>query len=156
MLLDIIMPGGMNGIETLKKLRQTQPDLNVVMMSAQQDIETAVKAMELGARNYLVKPKSVSEILQTVNPFLELSRLSRENEVLKSQIGARDEMIGKGGAIQQLRTQIRQVASSDLSVLITGENGTGKQLVADAIHQQSHGTGAVHFAELRRTSRRTH
>lgn len=136
-LLDIIMPGGMNGIETLKKLKQTQPDLNVVMMSAQQDIETAVKAMELGARNYLVKPKSVSEILQTVNPFLELSRLSRENEVLKSQIGVRDEMIGKGGAIQQLRTQIRQVASSDLSVLITGENGTGKQLVADAIHQQS-------------------
>ena len=136
-LLDIIMPGGMNGIETLKKLRQTQPDLNVVMMSAQQDIETAVKAMELGARNYLVKPKSVSEILQTVNPFLELSRLSRENEVLKSQIGVKDEMIGKGGAIQQLRTQIGQVASSDLSVLITGENGTGKQLVADAIHQQS-------------------
>ena len=136
-LLDIIMPGGMNGIETLKKLRQTQPELNVVMMSAQKDIETAVKAMELGARNYLVKPKSVSEILQTVNPFLELSRLSRENEVLKSQIGVKDEMIGKGGAIQQLRTQIGQVASSDLSVLITGENGTGKQLVADAIHHQS-------------------
>ena len=136
-LLDIIMPGGMNGIETLKKLRQTQPDLNVVMMSVQQDIETAVKAMELGARNYLVKPKSVSEILKTVNPFLELSRLSRENEVLKSQIGVKDEMIGKGGAIQQLRTQIGQVAPSNLSVLITGENGTGKQLVADAIHQQS-------------------
>ncbi len=136
-LLDIIMPGGMNGIETLTNLRKTQPDLNVVMMSAQQDIETAVKAMELGARNYLVKPKTVSEILHTVNPFLELLRLSRENEVLKSQIGVKDEMIGTGGAIQQLRTQIRQVASSDLSVLITGENGTGKQLVADAIHQQS-------------------
>lgn len=136
-LLDIIMPGGMNGIATLKKLRQSQPDLNVVMMSAQQDIETAVKAMELGARNYLVKPKTVSEILLAVNPFLELSRLSRENEVLKSQIGVKDEMIGKGEAIQQLRTQIGQVASSDLSVLITGENGTGKQLVADAIHQQS-------------------
>ncbi|MDE0041270.1 MAG: sigma-54 dependent transcriptional regulator, partial [Candidatus Poribacteria bacterium] len=82
-------------------------------------------------------PKTVSEILLAVNPFLELSRLSRENEVLKSQIGVKDEMIGKGGAIQQLRTQIGQVASSDLSVLITGENGTGKQLVADAIHQQS-------------------
>ena len=136
-LLDIIMPGGMNGIETLTKLRQTQPDLNVVMMSAQQDIETAVKAMELGARNYLVKPKTVSEILHVVNPFLELSRLSRENEVLKSQIGVKDEMIGKGEAIQQLRSQIGQVASSELSVLITGENGTGKQLVADAIHQQS-------------------
>ncbi len=136
-LLDIIMPGGMNGIATLKKLRQSQPDLNVVMMSAQQDIETAVKAMELGARNYLVKPKTVSEILLAVNPFLELSRLSRENEVLKSQIGVKDEMIGKGDAIQKLRTQIGQVASSDLSVLITGENGTGKQLVADAIHQQS-------------------
>ena len=136
-LLDIIMPGGMNGIETLAKLRQAHPDLNVVMMSAQQDIETAVKAMELGARNYLVKPKTVSEILRAVNPFLELSRLSRENEVLKSQIGVKDEMIGSGGAIQQLRSQIGQVASSHLGVLITGENGTGKQLVADAIHQQS-------------------
>lgn len=136
-LLDIIMPGGMNGIETLTKLRRAHPDLNVVMMSAQQDIETAVKAMELGARNYLVKPKTVSQILHTANPFLELSRLSRENELLKSQIGVKDEMIGKGGAIQQLRAQIGQVASSELSVLITGENGTGKQLVADAIHQQS-------------------
>lgn len=136
-LLDIIMPRGMNGIETLTKLRRAQPDLNVIMMSAQQDIETAVKAMEVGARNYLVKPKTVSEILRAVNPFLELSRLSRENEVLKSQIGAKDEMVGKGSAIQKLRAQIGQVASSELSVLITGENGTGKQLVADAIHQQS-------------------
>jgi two-component system nitrogen regulation response regulator NtrX len=136
-LLDIIMPGGMNGIETLVKLRQAHPDLNVVMMSAQQDIETAVKSMELGARHYLVKPKTVSEILHAANPLLELSRLSRENEVLKSQIGVKDEMIGTEGAIQQLRSQIAQVASSDLSVLITGENGTGKQLVADAIHQQS-------------------
>lgn len=136
-LLDIIMPGGMNGIETLMELRQVRPDLNVVMMSAQQDIETAVKSMELGARHYLVKPKSVTEILHAVEPFLELSRLSRENEVLKSQIGVRDEIIGGGFAIQQLRSQIGQVASSELSVLITGENGTGKQLVADAIHQQS-------------------
>ena len=136
-LLDIIMPGGMNGIETLAKLRQAHPDLNVVMMSAQQDIETAVKAMELGARHYLVKPKTVSEILHAVSPFLELSRLSQENEVLKSQIGAKDEMIGNGVAIGQLRAQIAQVASSELCVLITGENGTGKQLVADAIHQQS-------------------
>ena len=109
-LLDIIMPGGMNGIETLTKLRQAQPDLNVVMMSAQQDVEIAVKAMELGARHYLVKPKSVTEILQAVKPFLELSRLSRENEVLKSQIGMKDEIIGAGIALQQLRSQIGQVA----------------------------------------------
>ena len=88
-LLDIIMPGGMNGIETLKKLRQTQPELNVVMMSAQKDIETAVKAMELGARNYLVKPKSVSEILQTVNPFLELSRLSRRMKFLNPRLASK-------------------------------------------------------------------
>ena len=136
-LLDILMPGGINGVETLTRLRQIKPQLNVVMMSAQKEIETAVKTMELGARRYLTKPAGINEIVHAIEPFLELSRLSQENEALKNQIGTRDEMVGEGVAMQQLRSQISQVASSDLGVLITGENGTGKELVADAIHQQS-------------------
>ena len=136
-LLDILMPGGINGVETLTQLRQIKPQLNVVMMSAQKEIETAVKTMELGAKRYLTKPASINEIVYAIEPFLELSRLSQENEALKEQIGTQDQMVGESIAMRQLRLQISQVASSDLGVLITGENGTGKELVADAIHQQS-------------------
>ena len=137
-LLDILMPGGIDGVETLTRLRQIKPQLNVVMMSAQKEIETAVKTMELGARRYLTKPSSINEIVYAIEPFLELSRLSQENEALKEQIGGtRDEMVGESVATQHLRSQVSQVASSDLGVLITGENGTGKELVANAIHQQS-------------------
>ena len=136
-LLDILMPGGIDGVETLTRLRQIKPQLNVVMMSAQKEIETAVKTMELGARRYLTKPTSIDEIMYTIEPFLELSRLSQENEALKEQIGNQDEMVGESVAMRQLRSQISQVASSDLGVLISGENGTGKELVANAIHQQS-------------------
>ena len=136
-LLDILMPGGIDGVETLTRLRHIKPKLNVVMMSAQKEIETAVRTMELGARRYLTKPASIDEIMYAIEPFLELSRLSQENEALKEQIGTQDDMVGESVAMQQLRSQISQVASSDLGVLITGENGTGKELVANAIHQQS-------------------
>jgi two-component system, NtrC family, nitrogen regulation response regulator NtrX len=135
-LLDILMPG-ITGVETLRRLKQIHPDLDVVMLSAQKDIETAVKTMELGARHYLSKTSSIDEIVRTIEPFLELSRLSRENAVLRDQLGETGEIIGESAPIQRLRAQIRQVASSDLGVLITGENGTGKELVARAVHQQS-------------------
>ncbi len=136
-LLDIRMENGMDGIQTLVKLRERYPELNVVMMSAQQDIETAVKTMELGAKKYITKPVGIDEILSNVQPFLEISRLSQENETLKSQIIPIDEMVGESDAISYLRSQIDRVAGSKLGVLISGENGTGKQLVANAIHQQS-------------------
>ncbi len=109
-LLDILMLG-MDGVETLARLRQMHPNLNVVMMSAQREIETAVKTMELGARRYVTKPAGIDEILHAIEPFLELSRLSRENEALKDQIDAREEMIGESTTMQHLRSQIRQVAS---------------------------------------------
>ncbi len=136
-LLDIRMENGMDGVETLVKLREFYPELNVVMMSAQQDIEIAVKTMELGAKRYITKPISIDKILSNIQPFLEIARLSEENEILKSQIALTDEMVGKSTAISYLRSQIKRVASSKLGVLISGENGTGKQLVANAIHQQS-------------------
>ena len=136
-LLDIRMENGMDGVQTLVKLRERYPELNVVMMSAQQDIEIAVKTMELGAKRYITKPIGIDKILSNVQPFLEISRLSQENEILKSQITPSDEMVGESTAISHLRSQIDRVAGSKLGVLISGENGTGKQLVANAIHQQS-------------------
>ena len=136
-LLDIRMENGMDGIQTLVKLRERHPELNVVMMSAQQDIETAVKTMELGAKKYITKPSTIDKILSNVQPFLEISRLSQENEILKSQIVPIDEMVGESTAISYLRSQIDRVARSGLGVLISGENGTGKQLVANAVHQKS-------------------
>ncbi len=136
-LLDIMMENGMDGVQTLVKLLEQDPNLNVVMMSAQQDIEIAVKTMELGARRYVTKPVSMEKILFNIEPLLELSRLAKENEILKSQIPAEDEMVGESAAIRKLHVEIKQVASSNLGVLISGENGTGKQLVANAIHQYS-------------------
>ncbi len=136
-LLDIMMENGMDGVQTLAKLLEQDPNLNVVMMSAQQDIEIAVKTMELGARRYVTKPVSMEKILFNIEPLLELSRLAKENEILKSQIPAEDEMVGESAVIRKLQVEIKQVAASNLGVLISGENGTGKQLVANAIHQYS-------------------
>ena len=136
-LLDIMMENGMDGVQTLVKLLEQDANLNVVMMSAQQDIEIAVKTMELGARRYVTKPVSMDKILFNIEPLLELSRLAKENEILKSQIPDEDEMIGESAAIRKLCVEIKQVAESNLGVLISGENGTGKQLVANAIHQYS-------------------
>ncbi len=136
-LLDIRMENGMDGVQTLVKLRERHPELNVVMMSAQQDIDIAVRTMELGAKRYITKPISIDKILSNVQPFLDISRLSHENEILKSQITPTDEMVGESYVISYLRSQIGRVAGSKLGVLISGENGTGKQLVANAIHQQS-------------------
>ncbi len=136
-LLDIMMENGIDGIETLKRLLLQNPSLHVVMMSAQQDIEIAVKTWELGAKHYITKPASMDKIMSNIDPFLELSRLTKENEYLKSQIPEDEELIGESEAIAMLRAEIRQVAASDLGVLISGENGTGKQLVAEAIHKYS-------------------
>lgn len=136
-LLDIMMENGIDGVETLTKLLEQHPNLSVVMMSAQQDIEIAVKTMKLGAKQYVTKPVAMDKILSNIEPFLELSRLAKENEMLKSQIADDDEMVGESDVVSKLRAEIRQVAASDLGVLISGENGTGKQLVANAIHRHS-------------------
>ncbi len=135
-LLDIMMENGMDGIQTLVKILEQTPELSIIMMSAQRDIETAAKTMELGAKRYITKPISMDKILSNIEPFLELSRLTQENRILKAQI-AEDEMVGESAAISKLRAEIHQVAGSELGVLISGENGTGKQLVANAIHKHS-------------------
>lgn len=136
-LLDIMMENGIDGVQTLIKLLEQHPKLNVVMMSAQQDIEIAVKTMELGAKRYITKPIGMEKILSNIEPLMEIARLTKENEILKTQIPDDDEMVGETPAITKLRSEINQVATSDLGVLISGENGTGKQLVANAIHKHS-------------------
>ena len=135
-ILDIWMPG-MDGLEALEKIREINPTLQVIMISGHGNIETAVKATKLGAYDFIEKPLSLSETVLRVNRVMEHIRLEEENLRLKAGIEAKFEMIGHHPSIKSLREQIALAAPTDSFVLITGENGTGKELVARQIHMQS-------------------
>jgi two-component system nitrogen regulation response regulator NtrX len=135
-LLDIWMPG-IDGIETLVKIKETNPHLPVVIMSGHGTIETAVKATKLGAYDFIEKPLSLEKVLLCVNNALDYSRLEEEIILLKEKERHRYRITGNSKAIKQLREQIKVVAPTNAWVLITGENGTGKELVAHTIHGQS-------------------
>ncbi len=135
-LLDIWMPG-IDGLETLKKIKQTRPQQLVVMMSGHGSIETAVKATRLGAFDFIEKPLSLEKVLLSIQNAIKIGQLVAENKALKDKIGQDYQMIGNSVAIDQLKQQIKMAAPSSGWVLINGENGTGKELVARAIHQQS-------------------
>jgi len=135
-LLDIWMPG-IDGLETLKQIKKVRPSQLVVMMSGHANIETAVKATRLGAFDFIEKPLSLEKILLSINNALKVGQLVAENIALKEKIGRDYQMIGNSRAIEQLKQQITMAAPSAGWVLITGENGTGKELVARAIHLQS-------------------
>ncbi|MDX2494937.1 MAG: response regulator, partial [Desulfuromusa sp.] len=135
-LLDIWMPG-IDGIETLKRIKQLRPHQLVVMMSGHGSIETAVKATRLGASDFIEKPLSLEKVLLSIQNALKIGQLVAENQALKDKIGRDYQMIGTSPAIDQLKQQIKMAAPSSGWVLINGENGTGKELVARAIHQQS-------------------
>jgi two-component system nitrogen regulation response regulator NtrX len=135
-LLDIWMPR-LDGLETLQKLKELNPQLTVVMMSGHGTIETAVRSTKLGAFDFIEKPLSLEKVIVTVKNALDMSRLQEENASLRDRVQGEGEMIGEAPAILQLREQIRLVAPTNASVLITGENGTGKELVANAIHRLS-------------------
>ena len=132
-LLDIWMPK-MDGIQTLQRLKELHPSLNVIMMSGHGTIETAVKSTKLGAYDFIEKPLSLEKVVVTVENALAMTRLKEENASLRGMVLQSHEMIGNSAAILRLKEQIQMVAPTNASVLITGENGTGKELVARSVH----------------------
>lgn len=132
-LLDIWMPR-MDGIETLRLLKEQYPGLLIVMMSGHGTIETAVKSTKMGAYDFIEKPISLEKLLVTIRNALALQRLRDENENLRDLAFHDRQMTGASPVMLKLQEQIRLVAPSNASVLITGENGTGKELVARSIH----------------------
>jgi two-component system, NtrC family, response regulator PilR len=138
-LLDLMLPG-MSGQEVLKRIRQSDPDQVVVVITAYSSIEGAITAMRDGAFHYIPKPFKNEEVLLTVRKGLEQRRLTAENRALKEQLRQRfgfDNIIGKSKPMQQVFDLIRLAAPSKSNILVTGESGTGKELVAKAIHHHS-------------------
>lgn len=135
-LLDIWMPG-MNGMEALSRIRDIYPNQLVVMMSGHGTIETAVKATKLGAYDFIEKPLSIEKVLLCIQNAVKVGQLVEENRQLKERIGKEHEMIGNSKPIKELKQQIKIAAPTSGWILITGENGTGKELVARSIHYNS-------------------
>ena len=136
-LLDLMMPPGPDGLETLTRMRERGRSAPVIMMSGKAQLTDAVRAVKLGAFQFLEKPLSPEGVLVTVRAALELNRTRAENRALRAELGRRAELIGSGAAMQQVAALISRVAPTEARVLITGESGTGKELVAAAIHASS-------------------
>jgi two-component system nitrogen regulation response regulator NtrX len=136
LLLDVWLPK-MDGIETLSRVRTLDPELPVVVISGHGSVETAVKAVRMGAQDFVEKPLALEKTLLVVKNALRQKRLENENRALKQQVEHRFEMVGESPALRALRAEIAQAAPSNGRVLIYGENGTGKELVARNIHHQS-------------------
>jgi len=136
-LCDIKMPKK-DGIEVLEESKKIKPETTFVMISGHGDIETAVDSMRLGAFDYIPKPPDLNRLMTSVKNALEHKELVVENKQLKKKVSKKYEMIGESEKIQQIKEVIDKVAPTDARVLITGSNGTGKELVAHWIHQKSH------------------
>jgi two-component system nitrogen regulation response regulator NtrX len=135
-LLDIWLPG-MDGLETLKAIKKINPQMLVIIMSGHGTIETAVKATKLGAFDFIEKPLSLDKIIILVNNAISLIRLQEENVLLKEKVSHQYELTGTSSAINELKEMISIVAPTNAWILIMGENGTGKELVARSIHHLS-------------------
>ena len=134
-LSDVVMPGK-SGLELLEDLKKNGIQTPIVLISGQANIEMAVRATKLGALDFLEKPLSTDKLLITVENALRLARLEDENRELRTRLG-KHELIGSGAAMSKLLAQIERVAASETRVCILGETGTGKELVARAIHEKS-------------------
>jgi two-component system, NtrC family, nitrogen regulation response regulator NtrX len=146
-LLDIWLGDGIDGLDTLQKLREDGSDAAVVMISGHGNIETAVRSTKLGAFDFIEKPLSLERTVVTVKNAVRQRDLERSNEQMQRELGDEYVMVGDSVAMRALRKQIAIVAPSDGRVLISGESGTGKELVARAIHAQSKRRGAP-FVEI--------
>ncbi|MFK8267781.1 sigma-54-dependent transcriptional regulator [Capnocytophaga cynodegmi] len=135
-LCDIKMPK-LDGMEVLTSTKKIKPEIPFVMISGHGDLETAVNTMKLGAYDYISKPPDLNRLLNTVRNALDRKELVVENKRLKKKINKNYEMIGESDALQQIRQIIEKVAPTEARVLITGSNGTGKELVAHALHEKS-------------------
>jgi len=135
-LCDIKMPK-MDGVEVLEKVKKLKPEVPMVMISGHGDLDTAVNTMRLGAFDYISKPPDLNRLLNTVRNALDRKELVVENKILKKKISKKYEMIGESQAISHIKSMIEKVAPTDARVLITGPNGTGKELVAHWLHQKS-------------------
>ena len=135
-LLDIALPG-LDGLEALTELKRQHPLLPVIMVSAYGSVENAVKATRLGAFDFIEKPPNADKILLSVRNALEWARLAEENRRLRQQRAPVKEIIGESAAISRLREKLALVAPTNAAVLIIGENGSGKELVARALHASS-------------------
>jgi DNA-binding NtrC family response regulator len=135
-LCDIKMPK-MDGVEVLEAIKKIKPEIPMVMISGHGDLETAIQTMRLGAFDYISKPPDLNRLLNTVRNALDKKQLVVENKILKKKVSKNYEMIGESDAISHIKTMIDKVAQTDARVLITGPNGTGKELVAHQLHEKS-------------------
>jgi DNA-binding NtrC family response regulator len=138
-LLDILLPG-IDGLEVLEKIKERPAAPQVIMLTATKTVKTAVRAMKLGAFDYVTKPFDVEELLLLIERAVESSALAREVEALRSEIGIRysfENIVGRSQKMQQVLRTVSLVAPLKTTVLITGESGTGKELIAKAIHYHS-------------------
>ena len=137
MLMDVRMPG-IDGLEVLERLHKNSSDIGVIMITAHATSSVAIRAMQMGAFDYLLKPFSVDEVLVLIDRFFEHQELSSKVKTLEGQASdPRDRIIGAGPAMQRIYKMVGRIAASEATVLVTGETGTGKELVANVIHANS-------------------
>jgi two-component system nitrogen regulation response regulator NtrX len=140
-LCDIKMPK-MDGVEVLEAARKIKPEIPFIMISGHGDLETAVGTMRAGAFDYISKPPDLNRLLTTVRNALDRKELVVENKILKKKVSKNYQMIGESPEIEAIKNMIEKVAPTDARVLITGSNGTGKELVAHWVHEKSPRSGA--------------
>jgi two-component system nitrogen regulation response regulator NtrX len=144
--LDVWLPN-MGGIDVLKRIRETYPDVEVVMISGHANINLAVQAVKIGAFDFLEKPLSLDKTITTARNAMQLEVLKKENRSLKSSLFIEDRMVGTSPSMKKVRELVEQAAASDSRILILGENGTGKELVAKEVHRRSRRAGGP-FVEV--------